>query len=143
VKNGIEVEIVWLDQHVLEFQCNCSNGRFSGQAEIYLSHDGLSDMAAALSGFPSHTNDSRQFELGTFNPNHADGGISLHFRCTDSSGHAEVEVKLRGDACKGLGELESVALRIPVQAAAIDSFVAQIKQMEKQLGAAAYLPMAK
>jgi hypothetical protein len=57
--------------------------------------------------------------------------------------HAAVEVKLRGDACKGLDEVESVALRIPVQAAAIDSFVSQIKQMEKLVGATAYLQMAK
>jgi len=143
VNNGIEVVIIWLDQDVLEFLFSCSNGRFSGQAEIYLSHDRLSEMAEALRGFPSHTKDSRHFELGTFNPDHADGGIRLQFRCTDSVGHAEVEVKLRGDVCKGLGELESVALRIPVQAAAIDSFVSQIRQMDKQVGATAYLQMAK
>jgi hypothetical protein len=143
VNNGIEVEVIWLDQHVLEVLLSCSNGRFSGHAEIYLSHDKLSEMAEALRGFPSHTKDSRDFELGTFNPDHADGGIRMHFCCTDSVGHTVVEVKLRGDACKGLGELESVALRIPVQAAAIDSFVSQIKQMEKLVGATAYLQMTK
>ena len=67
----------------------------------------------------------------------------MHFCCPDSQGHAVVEVKLRGDACKGLGELESVALRIPVQAAALDSFVSQIRHMEKLVGATAYLQMAK
>jgi len=41
VKNGIEIALIWLDQDVLEFLFTCSNGRFSGQAEIYLSHDGL------------------------------------------------------------------------------------------------------
>jgi hypothetical protein len=143
VKNGIEVEVIWLDQDVLEFLFSCSNGRFSGHAEIYLSPDKLSELAEGLSGFPSHAKDSRDFELGTFNPDHADGGIRMHFWCTDSLGHAVVEVKLRGDACKGLGELESVALRIPAQAAAIDSFVSQIKQMEKRVGATAYLQMAK
>jgi hypothetical protein len=143
VNNGIEVEVIWMDQDVLEFLFSCSNGRFSGHAEIYLSHDKLSELAEGLSGFPSHAKDSRGFELGTFNPDHADGGILMHFWCTDSMGHAVVEVKLRGDACKGLGEVESVALRIPVQAAAIDSFVSQIKQMEKLVGATAYLQMAK
>lgn len=143
MNNGIEVEVIWLDQDVLQFLFSCSNGRFSGHAEIYVSHDKLSKVAQGLSGFPSHTNDSRDFELGTFNPDHADGGIRMHFCCTDSQGHAAVEVKLRGDACKGLGEVESVALRIPVQAAAIDSFVSQIKQMEKLVGATAYLQMAK
>jgi hypothetical protein len=35
VKNGIEIALIWLDQDVLEFLFTCSNGRFSGQAEIY------------------------------------------------------------------------------------------------------------
>ncbi len=143
MNNGIEVELIWLDQDALEFLFSCSNGRFSGHAEIYLSHDKLCEVAEGLSGFPSHTKDSRDFELGTFNPDHADGGIRMHFCCPDSQGHAVVEVKLRGDACKGLGELESVALRIPIQAAAIDSFMSQIKQREKLVGATAYLQMAK
>jgi hypothetical protein len=86
-----------------------------------------------------HPTDFRKFEIGTFDPGCGGGGIRLHFRCTDSVGHAEVDVKLRGDTCKGLGELESVALRIPVEAAAIDSFVSQIGKMENKVGATAYL----
>jgi hypothetical protein len=142
VKDGIEIEIIWLDVDVLEILLNCSNNCFSGQAEIYLSHDGLSNIADKLSGFPSHPKDSRDFEIGTFNPGHADGGARMHFQCTDSVGHSVVEVKLRGGACKGMGEVQSVALRIPVHAAAIDSFVSQVKQMEKEIGATAYLQMA-
>ena len=68
MNNGIEVEVIWLDQNVVEFPFSSSNGRFSGHAEIYVSHDKLSDVAEGLSGFPSHTKDSRDFELGTFNP---------------------------------------------------------------------------
>jgi hypothetical protein len=143
VNDGIEVEVVWMDQDMLEWQFRCSNACFSGQAEIYLKHDKLSEVAESLSGFPSHTKDSREFELGTFNPDYAHGGIRMNFYCTDSVGHAAVEVKLRGDACKGLGELESVALCIPVQAAAIDSFVSQIRLMNREVGATAYLQMAK
>ena len=143
MNSGIEIELIWLDEHALEFVFSCSNGRFSGQAEVYLSDDKLLKVAEAMSEFPSHTKDSRNLELGTFNPDHADGGIRMHFCCTDSVGHAVVEVKLRGDACKGLGDLESVALRIPVQAAAIDSFVSQLKQMKKLVGTTANLQMAK
>jgi hypothetical protein len=143
VKDGIEVEVIWLDGDALEILFRCSNGYFSGQAEIYLSPGELSEMAGAVSRFPSHAKDSRDFELGTFNPDHADGGVRMHIHCADSVGHAVVEVRLRGDACKGLGEVESVALRIPVQAAAIDSFVSQVRQMNKEVGATAYLQMAK
>jgi hypothetical protein len=53
-----------------------------------------------------------------------------------------MEVKLRGDACKGLGEPESVVLLFPVEAAAIDSFQTQVSSMDtQQIGAAAFLAM--
>jgi len=101
-------------------------------------------MAEALSGFPSHTADSRNFELGTFNPNYAGGGIRMHFYCRDSVGHAAVDVKLRGGACVALGEVESVALRIPVEAAAIDAFLVQVRGMDtKEIGANARLDMTR
>ena len=58
-------------------------------------------------------------------------------------GHAAVDLKLRGDGCKALGEMESVALRIPIEAASVDSFVAQIKRMDmEEIGATARLDMA-
>jgi hypothetical protein len=137
---GINVEIVWFDQDVVECQVRCSNGRFSGVAEIYLSHDDLPKMAAALKGFPNGPSDVRDLELGTFNPKHA--GVRLRCYCRDSAGHAVMEVKLRGDASKGLGEPESVALLFPVEAAAIDSFLTQVRSMDtEQIGSAALLAM--
>jgi len=142
-KGGIEVEVFWCDQHMVEYQFRCSNGRFSGVAEIYLNHGDLSNMADSLSGFPSHPKDSRDIELGAFDPNHADGGIRLHFYCLDSVAHAAVDVRLRGDACEALGEVESAALRIPVEAAAVDSFIKQVRGLDpQQIGATACLNMA-
>ena len=81
--------------------------------------------------------------MGTFNPNHADGGVRLCCYCKDSLGHSVIEVRLRGDACKDMGEPESVALLLPVEAAAIDLFVTQVRAMDTgQIGAAAFLAMA-
>jgi len=141
-ENGIRLEVIWFDQDVIEIVLNCSNGRFSGQAEIYLSHSDLSEFADGLSGFPQSVSDSRNFELGTFNPRHADGGIRMKFTCPDSTGRAVVEIRLRGDACEALGEPESVALRIPIEPAGIDSFVKQLTAVENTIGAGALLPMA-
>ena len=74
LKGGIQVEVIWVDQDVIEYQFRCSNGRFSGQA---------------------------------------------------------------------LGEVESVALRIPIEAAGVDLFVAQVKRMHAdQIGTIACLDMA-
>src|SRR5277367_1072876 len=112
MENGIAVELVWLDNDVIECQFRCSNGRFSGHAEIYMEHGALGKLASGLRGFPRHNTDFRDFELGTFNPAHADGGIRLHYYCVDGAGHASVDVTLRGDGCQGPGEVESVALRI-------------------------------
>jgi hypothetical protein len=54
-----------------------------------------------------------------------------------------MEVMVRGDGCEGLGQPESVALLLPVEAAAIDSFVAQLRSIDtEEIGAAAFLPMA-
>ena len=86
--------------------------------------------------------DSRNFELGTFNPSHADGGIRMKFICQDSTGRAVVEIRLRGDACEALGEPESVALRIPIEPAGIDLFVQQLAAVANTIGAGALLPMA-
>ena len=142
VESGIHLEVIWFDQDLIEILLSCSNGRFSGQAEIYLSHRDLPELADGLRGFPRNVSDSRNFELGTFNPNHADGGIRLKFSCSDSTGRAVVEIRLRGDACEALGELESVALRMPVEPAGIDSFVQQLTTIDTTIGQGAVLPMA-
>ncbi len=102
----------------------------------------LSKLAKALRGFPSRPDDFRDFELGTFNPKQADGGAQMHFYCADAAGHAVVELKLRGNGCKGVGEIESVALRIPIQAAAVDNFIQQLTAIGKTIGASAFLKQA-
>ena len=143
MENGIHLEVIWFDEDVLEVLFRCSNGCFSGQAEIYLAHDAPSKLAEALTGFPSHPADRRYFELGTFNPEHADGGARMHFYVKDSPGRAAVDVRLRGNACKALGEIESVALRIPIEAAAVDIFTQQLRTINKEIGAGASVHQAK
>lgn len=87
-ENGIRFYVIWFDQNVIEIVLSCSNGRFSGQAEIYLSHDDPLELANGLRGFPQSLSDSRNFELGTFNPSHADGGVKMKFNCPDLTGRA-------------------------------------------------------
>lgn len=144
MENGINLEVIWFDEveDLLEVVFSCSNGYFSGQAEVYVSCNGLSKLANALRGFPTRPDDSRDFELGTFNHNHGDGGARMHFFCEDAAGHAVVEVKLRGGGCKGVGEVQSVALRIPIQAAGVDDFIEQLKVVGKTIGASAFLRQA-
>jgi len=144
LEKGISWEVIWFDfdQNLTEIVVSCSNGYFSGTCEIYVSRDELAELANALHGFPSSGSDSRSVELGTFDPKYADGGVKMNFYCSDSRGHSIVEIKLRGDGCKALGEVESVALRIPIEPAGLDCFLAQIVVGGTEIGTRAFLPMA-
>ena len=139
---GIEFEVVWFDQDVLECRVTCSNGSFCGATRVYLAHHGLSNVADILSGFPSTAKDSRNLRLGAFAPNVAGGGIDMTFRCVDSVGHAVVLVKLRADGCKGFGEPQSASLYVPVEAGAVDSFVSKARSLDDTKGSKAHLQMA-
>ena len=80
MENGINIKVIWFDRDMIEIVLSCSNGYFSGQCEICLGHDELSILADGLSGFPIQVSDFREFKLGTFDPNHADGGALMSFR---------------------------------------------------------------
>lgn len=139
---GIEFEVVWFDQDVIEYRVVCSNGSFSGATKMYLAPERLSTVAETLSGFPSTTKDSRSVRLGAFEETVAGGGIHMTFRCVDSAGHAVVLVGLRADGCKDIGEPQSVCLYVPIEAGSIDSFVAKARSLELRQGAKANLQMA-
>lgn len=139
---GIEFEVVWWDQDLIEYLVRCSNAAFAGAAKMYMVRDELSNAATELNGFPSSNKDSRNIALGTFDPKIAGGGIHMQFDCVDSVGHACVQVKLRANGCKAMGDAQSVCLMIPVEAGAIDAFVSQIQCLRITKGAKAFLQMA-
>lgn len=139
---GILIELGWWDTDLLQCDVSCSNGAFAGRTRVYLGHARLAEMAGALNAFPTHIGDVRDFELGAFDPQGAGGGVRLRFYCLDSRGHIAVDVQLRGDTCAAMGQIESVAMRIPLEAAAIDSFVEQLRNFKPQDPVALHLPMA-
>ncbi len=132
----------WWDQDVISVLVRCSNGCFSGSAYVYLSHTDASEVADAIRGFPRSRTDSREFEIGTFNPSYAAGGLRVRRYCSDIAGHAVAEIKLRGDGCEAMGEMESVEFRMAIEAAGIDSFVTQLEALQSVDGASASLRMA-
>jgi hypothetical protein len=139
---GIEFEVVWFDQDVVEYRVVCSNGSFCGTTKMYAPPDGLSTVAEILSGFPSSIKDSRDVRLGAFEESIAGGGIHMAFRCVDSVGHAVVLVRLRADGRKDIDGPQSVYLYVPIEAGSIDSFVARARSIDDKKGAKAYLQMA-
>lgn len=143
IPEGIEIKVLWSDVDVVQFRVTCSNGCFSGQTTLYADHERLPQIYAALSGFPSNPADHRIVELGSLDPRGAGGGVEMRFYCVDSVGHAAVDVKLRADACVEFGQVQSVALTIPVEAAAVDSFLSEIAKIDsEQIGGKARLAIA-
>src|SRR3712207_6482776 len=97
METGIHIAVIYTDEHLIELRVKASNGVFAGQAEVYADSEVLAEFAAVLRGFPASQNDSREFEIGSFDAAYAGGGAGFRFFCVDSVGHASAEVKLRGD----------------------------------------------
>ena len=135
----IEISVLWFDDDLVELQVVASSDRFAGKVALYGAHDSMMQLAENISGFPSGASDTRQFELGTFKPNSAGGGVHFEFYCTDTVGHAEVKVQLRGENIHREGEKETAQLFISVEASTVDSFVQQLKAMELQRDSTACL----
>jgi hypothetical protein len=140
---GIFITLLYVDPHLLQVSCACSNGFFSGYAEVYADHGALVQLADVLTGFPASIADSREYEFGSVEQNHPGGGVHMRFRCLDLAGHAAVEIKIRGFGNKQFGNIDFAAFRIPIEAAAIDIFVEQLQHMGETVGATAWLNQAR
>jgi hypothetical protein len=139
---GVEIEIHWCDDDFIEILLRASNHRFVGTIDAYVTQLALDEFANKLRGFPVDSSDCREFELGTFDPKYAGGGVRLRFSCGDSAGHAFVNIELRSNPHCSRMEIGSASFVVPVEAAAIDSFVRQLTGMGAEVGQRAELPMA-
>jgi hypothetical protein len=143
MKKGISLSVGWWDEDVVIFIFSAFNGAFYGAVEVYLQSDALEQLAKDLTGFPRAAKDCREIDLGAFSPMLAGGGIQMRFACVDAACHPAVDVKLRTQACSAFGDLQSVVLRIPLEAAAIDNFETQLPQLKTANEATITLPMAQ
>lgn len=122
---------------------NGSNGRFSGEARAYLGLDELARIAKAIEGFPVSKDDQRALEVGTFDPRFAGGGVRIQLSCRDSWGHVRVYLSLRSDGHLNEGLPESVEMIVSTEAASIDSFVKDLRQMQGYIGESAFLALVE
>src|SRR5205814_669653 len=104
--------------------------RFSGAAKIYAGLDDLAQFAKLLSGFPKSRDDERRYAFGTMDEGIAGGYCALRFYCRDGTGHAAVEVEFEDDD-RYYSEASATFTMFPLLAAEIDSFVAQLKSVER------------
>lgn len=119
---GFQLEIIYRDKDLIEVRVSAWNGVFGGSSDVYLNKGDLGALAEKLRGFPSSHLDSRDYMLGTFDPESAGGGVSMRFHCIDQVGHAYLEVKIESND-DAVNIRQSAFLSIPIEASAVDSFV--------------------
>lgn len=142
IKTGVQVSVIYTDEHLMELRVRASNGVFAGQADVYADSEAPSQFAVALRGFPKDEGDIREFELGSRDVAYAGGGAGFRFYCLDSLGHAAAEVRLRSDTNAEGGMNDVAVFHISVDAAAVDTFVIQLEQMGATVGQTAVLKAA-
>ena len=125
--SGISIEIVELDEHYLGSELRAWNGRFSATTFLYLKGEDFIVFSDHISGFPSMVPDRREFSLGHRRGEGWGGGYCrMVFLTVAAVGASKVEVEFEDD----LRYSESVVtLLVPTEAAAVDRFVGQLRQV--------------
>lgn len=127
-----------VDQDHLRVRIVAGDGAFAGTVDLFEATDVATDLATRLSGFPNSPQDVRAFELGTFVPGHAGGGLRCRLSCIDLAGHARAEVELTDRPLTG--EPPRMAhFTFPVHASSLDSFLAELRHWGPQVGDTAIL----
>jgi hypothetical protein len=136
---GVRFEVLWCDSDLIEIRINADNGRFGGVADCCGRSDAISRLAAVVRGFPSSTEDRREWVFGAVDSVSMESGVKLVLSCVNRSGHAMLGVFLRSDSQRG-GVLETADFSIPIEPAALDHFAAALDRMPMVGGAVVSLP---
>ncbi|MDQ1389804.1 MAG: hypothetical protein QOF56_3258 [Acidobacteriaceae bacterium] len=127
---GFKFEDIYRDADVLEVRVSGWNGAFGGVADIYMGSGRLGEVATLLQGFPSSVTDNREFTLGAFGGEFAGGGINLRFRTCGGAAPVVVESRIEANS-DSAAPRQSVVLVLPPEAAAIDSFVEELRGIDR------------
>jgi hypothetical protein len=138
---SLKIEVIWLDDHMLELCLSISSADFAGRASFYAAFDEPARFAKHIEGFPSNTDDIREYEFGGAGMRDY-CGAKVRLSCTDGSGHLvlQVTVHKNPDGLKAVAESATVQLHsVP---AAVDVFVEDLRRMKAQVGEVAVLQNA-
>jgi hypothetical protein len=136
---GVTFELLWSDVDVVEVRISAWTGLFGGVADVYVGKDALGEMAAVIQGFPDRPLDRREVTFGSFGADSAGGAASFQF-CADKVGRAHVESRIESGSADSV---QSVSLALPIEAAAVDSFVVELRRVAVQMAGRAHLNGAR
>ena len=130
---GLRVDVIWRDEDIFRVRVSVWNGEFGGTAETDVAIGDLNEMAKRISGFPRSPADAREIVVGSFGREFAGGAARMRFYCADSAGHAYVEVKIESEF-ESAGVVQYAIISMPVEPAAVDSFVGDLRRLETDRG---------
>jgi hypothetical protein len=122
---GFELKIIYKDAHLLKVRISAWNGKFGGEADVYVGLDRLQRAAEEIEGFPRNPADTREVLLGNAAKSAAPG-VVMRFYCADMAGHAYIEARIESGK-DDAGHVQSSTLFLPVEGGAIDSFVRELR----------------
>jgi hypothetical protein len=125
---GLTISVVDPDDDYLGIEIRACSDRFAGSARIYAGLDELSAFADRLTGFPEGNDDRRTYEFGSREPSMAGGYCGLLLRCVDQAGHVAVAVTIDDDGDRYAPA--SAQMSFPTEAAAIDTFIASLREIQ-------------
>jgi hypothetical protein len=135
---GFQFDVIYKAEDLIQVRVFGWNGAFGGTAEIYVGIGLLEEIAGKLSGFPTRKSDSREFTLGGFGAKWAGGGVAMRFYCLDASGHACVESRIEAENLPSQS-VQSATFSLPIEAAAVDSFVHELRRVGADRSGTAHL----
>ncbi len=122
-------QVIYKDSDLYQLQITAWNGDFGGSVEVCEAIGDLEEAAKTVQGFPSNPSDTREVTFGSLDPNFAGGGVRMRFHCVGGPGHAFVEMKMVS-GYESAGTTQNTLFSIPIEAAAVDSFVQSLKSLE-------------
>jgi hypothetical protein len=138
---GFELELIWLDDHMLEFRATASNDHFYGETTFYAALDEANTFATAIAGFPTSIGDSREYEFGGIElPGY--GCVKLRFSCRDGLGHLAIMISIKTYSLFEGQSIESSTLVLHSDPASIDTFVHELRRIQLRSGEKARLSPA-
>jgi hypothetical protein len=95
---GLQFTYLYHDFDIIEVRIVAQNRGFRGTADVYEGTGELLEAAAHFSGFPTDSNDRREFVFGAFGSNFAGGGVRLELFCKDLAGHPVIRATIEADS---------------------------------------------
>ena len=142
MNENVQFALLWNDNDLLKLRILAWNGRFGGTADVYLPIDGLAKAAEEIDTFPRDPDDNREIQLHPVK-----GSVTMRFFCEGEAGRSFIELWMESQhdsyECATNVSPETVRFHAPIEASAIDEFVAELRGVQANLSGVARLKLLK